>query len=143
MKLTGLSNRQIPVSVFFQDVRSTAEYEVSHVQGAIRIDPDTSDMDHLTKELGLAGSMDKTVVCYCTAGYHGSEMAEKLQHSLTQGREQEGRGSPKVYNLEGGLAKWANERRPMVDSKEQPTKGVHPYNKEWAYLLQPEFRAPL
>ncbi|XP_048477306.1 uncharacterized protein YqhL-like [Rhincodon typus] len=133
-------NRQ---QILLLDVRSPAEYEVSHLQGAVRIDPETTDVDHLVKDLGLAGSMDKTVVCYCTAGYHGSEMAEKLRRSLTQGSEQEGPGSLKVYNLEGGLVKWANESKPMVDRLGQATNLVHPYNNMWAYLVKPEFRAPL
>ncbi|XP_078404379.1 uncharacterized protein LOC144684458 [Cetorhinus maximus] len=100
-------------------------------------------MDHLVKDLGLAGSMDKTVICYCTAGYHGTEMAQRIRSFLTQDCRQEGSGSLKVYNLEGGLAKWANERKAIVDSENQPTSLVHPYNTEWAQLLEPEFRAPI
>ncbi|XP_072909182.1 tRNA uridine(34) hydroxylase-like [Hemitrygon akajei] len=126
------------------DVRSPAEYEVSHLEGAIRVDPQTTDMEKVMKELGLAGDLkDKEVVCYCTVGYHGSEMAQKLQQALASGPEQPGHDCPVVYNLEGGLAKWANERKPIMDGKQQPTRLVHPYNKVWAELVEPEFRAPI
>ncbi|XP_051891451.1 tRNA uridine(34) hydroxylase-like [Pristis pectinata] len=126
------------------DVRSPAEYEVSHLEGAVRVDPETTDMEQVVRELGPAECLkDKEVVCYCTAGYHGSEMAQKLHKALVSGSEQEGQESPKVYNLDGGLVKWANERKPIVDGKEQPTQLVHPYNKVWAQLLEPELRAPI
>ncbi|XP_041053176.1 thiosulfate sulfurtransferase GlpE-like [Carcharodon carcharias] len=129
--------------VLLLDIRSPPEYEISHLPGAIRIDPEATNMDHLVKDLGLAGSMDKTVICYCTAGYHGSEMAQRIRSFLTHDDRQEGSDSLKVYNLEGGLAKWANERKAIVDSENQPTSLVHPYNTEWAQLLEPEFRAPI
>ncbi|XP_078278316.1 tRNA uridine(34) hydroxylase-like [Rhinoraja longicauda] len=121
------------------DVRSAAEYEVSHLEGAVRIDPDTSDVETVVKELGLTGgSEEKEVVCYCTAGYHGSEMAERLGKALPPGR-----GSTRVYSLEGGLVRWANDGKHMVDSGGQTTALVHPYNKVWAQLLEPKYRVPV
>ncbi|XP_067866896.1 uncharacterized protein [Heterodontus francisci] len=130
--------------VLLVDVRSPAEYEISHLQGAVRIDPEATNMDDVVKDLGLADcSKDKTVVCYCTAGYHGSEMAQKIRSFLTRDSGQEEPGSRKVYNLEGGLVKWANERKAIVDSQNQPTSHVHPYNAVWSQLLEPVFRAPI
>ncbi|XP_067864635.1 uncharacterized protein [Heptranchias perlo] len=130
--------------VLLVDARSPAEYEVSHLEGAVRIDPDNTNMDHVVKQLGLADcSKDKTVVCYCTAGYHGSEMAQNLSNFLTRDPGQKQDGSLKVYNLEGGLVKWANERKPIVDGTNQPTSLVHPYNAVWGQLLEPRLRAPI
>ncbi|XP_078080728.1 tRNA uridine(34) hydroxylase-like [Mustelus asterias] len=125
------------------DVRSPGEYQISHLQGAVRVDPETTDMDHLVKNLGLEGSQDQTVICYCTAGYHGSEMAQKIHSFSTRGQGPEGPGPLNVYNLEGGLAKWANESKALVDSEDRPTSLIHPYNREWAELVRPEFRAPI
>ncbi|GCC18651.1 hypothetical protein chiPu_0022116 [Chiloscyllium punctatum] len=130
--------------ILLLDVRSMAEYEVSHLQGAIRIDPDTSDMNHLTKELGLADcNEEREVICYCTVGYRSSKVAQKLVEFLASNAGQTLRRSLRVYNLEGGLVKWANEGKPMVDCKEQPTSLVHPYSSMWAYLVKPEFRAKI
>ncbi|XP_059511421.1 tRNA uridine(34) hydroxylase-like [Stegostoma tigrinum] len=126
------------------DVRSPAEYEVSHLQGAIRVDPETTDMDHLVKDLGLADcDEEREVVFYCTVGYRSSKLAQKMEEFLASDAGQTLRGALRVYNLEGGLVKWANESKPMVDRFGQPTKLVHPYNNMWAYLVKPEFRAPL
>ncbi|GCB83642.1 hypothetical protein scyTo_0024300 [Scyliorhinus torazame] len=136
-------NNPIPVFLFSQDVRSPAEYQVSHLQGAIRVDPETTNMGELVKTLGLEGSGCQTVVCYCTAGYHGSQMAQRVRSLSTPEQGPEGAASLKVYNLEGGLAKWANERRPLVDSEGRPTSVVHPYNTVWAQLVEPEHRATI
>ncbi|XP_067864636.1 sulfurtransferase Alvin_2599-like [Heptranchias perlo] len=124
------------------DARSPAEYEVSHLEGAVRIDPDSTNMDHVVKQLGLADCKEvRAVVCYCTVGYRSSKVAQKLNEFLASDSGQGLRGSLKVYNLEGGLVKWANERKPIVDGTNQPTSLVHPYNTMWGQLLAPEFRA--
>ena len=45
-----------------------------------------------------------------------------------------------VHNLEGSLFKWANESRPMVDGRDEPTIFAHPYSAVWGKLLKPELR---
>ncbi|XP_059829687.1 uncharacterized protein LOC132396162 [Hypanus sabinus] len=126
------------------DVRSPAEYEVSHLEGAIHVDPQTTDMEKLVKELGLADSLaDRDVVCYCTLGYRSCKLAQGLGKVLARETGEGVGNSQRIYNLEGGLMKWANEGKPIVDSKEQPTQLVHPYSSVWAYLLEPQFRAPI
>lgn len=53
----------------------------------------------------------------------------------------EGNGSNiSVYNLEGSIFKWANEKRSLIDSKGQSTVFVHPYNFLYGKLLKSEFR---
>jgi len=32
-----------------------------------------------------------------------------------------------VYNMEGGLFKWANEGKPMIDHKNRSTTKAHPH----------------
>ncbi|XP_078080729.1 sulfurtransferase Alvin_2599-like [Mustelus asterias] len=126
------------------DVRSPGEYQISHLQGAVRVDPETTDMDHLVTNLGLEESNESTdVVCYCTVGYRSSKVAQKLMEFLASDAGRGLRGSLKVYNLEGGLVKWANERKAIVDSENQPTSLVHPYSVMWGKLLEPEFRAKI
>ncbi|XP_041054181.1 uncharacterized protein LOC121283543 [Carcharodon carcharias] len=130
--------------ILLLDIRSPPEYEISHLQGAIRIDPETTNMDHLVKDLGLADCIEITeVICYCTVGYRSSKVAQKLLEFLASDAGQHLRGLLKVYNLEGGLVKWANERKAIVDSENQPTSLVHPYNMMWGQLLEPAFRAQI
>ncbi|XP_051891896.1 uncharacterized protein LOC127581477 [Pristis pectinata] len=126
------------------DVRSPAEYEVSHLEGAVRVDPETTDMEQVVRELGPADAeTTREVVCYCTVGYRSSRLAQRLGQFLASEAGQGLRHSLRVYNLEGGLVKWANERKPIVDGKGQPTHLVHPYSAVWAPLLEPEFRAQI
>ncbi|XP_078278120.1 sulfurtransferase Alvin_2599-like [Rhinoraja longicauda] len=128
--------------ILLLDVRSAAEYEVSHLEGAVRIDPDTSDVETVVKDLGLTASEPaRDVVCYCTVGYRSSRLAQRLDQALSAGAK--GSPSPRVYNLEGGLVKWANEGKPIVDSGGKPTPLVHPYSAIWAPLLQRECRAKI
>ncbi|XP_072326082.1 tRNA uridine(34) hydroxylase-like [Scyliorhinus torazame] len=128
--------------ILLLDVRSPAEYQVSHLQGAIRVDPETTNMGELVKTLGLEDSHEMTeVVCYCTVGYRSSKVAQKLLEFLASDAGQGLRGPLKVYNLEGGLVKWANERKAIVDSENQPTNLVHPYSTMWGQLLEPAHRA--
>ncbi len=108
------------------DARTEAEYTVSHLAGAQRVDI-TSDAAIAT--LLKTDSKDKQVVVYCSVGYRSAKVAQQLQQS----------GFQNSFNLEGGLFRWANEGRPIVHA-EQPTQLVHPYNKWWGLLLKKQHR---
>ncbi|XP_067866895.1 tRNA uridine(34) hydroxylase-like [Heterodontus francisci] len=130
--------------VLLVDVRSPAEYEISHLQGAVRIDPEATNMDDVVKDLGVAGSgADTAVVCYCTVGFHASQLAQKLRNFVAGDSSQNFHGLIKIYNLEGGVLKWAREEKALVDSSNQPTSLVHPYSHLWAELLKADFKAPV
>ncbi|XP_042194538.1 tRNA uridine(34) hydroxylase-like isoform X2 [Callorhinchus milii] len=65
------------------DTRSLAEYEVSHLEGAVHVDPDTVNMDEVVQSLDLADNKEnKDLVCYCTVGYRSSKVAQKLNQYL-------------------------------------------------------------
>ena len=103
------------------DSRSPEEYNVSHIEGAQFIDYDrlnSSSFDEL--------DMEATIVVYCTVGYRSERVGEKLQKE----------GFQKVYNLYGGVLQWANEGRPVVNSKGLPTDSVHTYSRHWSQWLQ-------
>ncbi|XP_067866899.1 uncharacterized protein [Heterodontus francisci] len=92
-----------PNRIMLLDVRSPAEYEISHLQGAVRIDPEATNMDDVVKDLGLADCNEvREVVCYCTVGYRSSKVAQKLSEFLASDAGQRLHMSLKVYNLEGG-----------------------------------------
>ncbi|NJK88768.1 MAG: rhodanese-like domain-containing protein [Myxococcales bacterium] len=112
-----------PVPVLL-DVRTEAEFAVSHLRGAIRIDPEAPASAVQIPE-------GRPVIVYCSVGYRSAALGRRLQ---ARGVE--------VKNLEGGLFQWANDGRPLV-SVSGTAKLVHPYDAVWGRLLRPEARAPL
>jgi hypothetical protein len=106
------------------DVRRPEEYAVSHLPGAVRVDPDAEDLD------GLNVPADAAVVTYCSVGYRSSALAERLME----------RGRANVANLEGSIFAWAGEGRTVVRNG-KPVREVHPYGGEWAFLVEEELRA--
>ncbi len=107
------------------DVRKPEEYAVSHLHGALQVDPDSADLSFLD-------SLDRSapIVAYCSVGYRSSGLTQRLQEA----------GFTNVLNLRGSIFQWANEGRPVYrDEKE--VKQVHPYDKLWGRLLNRELRA--
>lgn len=114
------------------DVRKRPEYDVSHMSGAIHVDPNISETDFVSKYGDL--TRGKTAVFYCSVGVRSSILADKVQAVLAE------EGSPAVYNLEGGLFKWHNESRlletvSIQTSLKQTTPYVHPYNRRWGRMV--------
>ena len=99
------------------DVRTAAEFDVSHLAGARRVDPDAASVS-LPK--------NTPIVTYCSVGYRSAKLAQRLQEA----------GFTDVRNLEGSIFQWANEGRPI-----EPGTKVHPYNKKWGALLNAPLRA--
>jgi len=100
------------------DARSHDEFAVSHLEGALRVDPERPELG------SLRVPEDTSVVVYCSVGYRSAAIVEKLSAA----------GVDDVYNLTGGIFAWANEGRPIVKSGE-PATSVHPYNDIWGYFL--------
>lgn len=105
------------------DVRTKPEYDVSHLHGAIRVDPNaTAGAINVPK--------DQPIVTYCSVGYRSGGFAKKLQDA----------GYTNVQNMAGSIFAWANEGRP-VERDGQRVNKVHPYNATWGKLLKPKLRA--
>ena len=109
------------------DAREPEEFAVSHLHGAIRVDP--SAKPEAVLPLLPHG---KPVVTYCSVGYRSSALAEKLIKA----------GVTSVYNLEGSIFQWANEGRPL-EANGQPAEKVHPYNKKYGRMLDEAKHSPL
>lgn len=107
------------------DVRTRAEFEVSHLRNARQVEPEAS-------AFVIEQPKDRPVVTYCSVGYRSGEFAEKLRTA----------GFTSAVNLEGSIFKWANEGRPLFRNEEQVRK-VHPFNRTWGLLLQKKYRAEL
>lgn len=108
------------------DVREPGEYAVSHIDGAVRVDPNISADAFVDKfAASVAG---RTAVFYCSVGVRSSRLAARVGAAL------QARGASRVYNLEGGLFRWHNERRDLVDTA-GPTDRIHPYDTHWGGLI--------
>jgi rhodanese-related sulfurtransferase len=98
------------------DIRTAEEFDVSHLPGARRFEVGEK-LDDVPR--------DARIVVYCSVGYRSSQAARMLLRS--------GRGN--VANLDGGIFQWSGEGRELLDSAGRPTRSVHPYNAQWARLL--------
>jgi len=107
------------------DVRTAAEYAVSHLPGARRVEPGVAPPRWL-----VALAHDTPMVAYCAVGYRSSAYVERLKQL----------GFSRIYNLQGSIFAWANEERGLVRGT-VPTALVHPYDAVWGRLLDPEHRA--
>ncbi len=107
------------------DARTQAEYEISHLKGALRMDPYRPLLRPLR---GMP--KDTSIVAYSSVGYRSARLASWL------GRQ----GYTRVANLEGSLFRWANEGRPMFHEG-RPTVRVHAYDERWGLLLESPYRA--
>lgn len=113
-------------SVVLLDIREADEFRVSHLRGARRVAPGTTDFD------ALALSAEDVVVVYCSVGYRSAATAQALEEA----------GVEHVFNLTGGIFQWANEERSIYRGDERVSE-VHPYDAVWGRMLDDAHRASL
>ena len=123
----ALSADKQPYVIF--DVREPEEYAVSHIEGAIRVDPSISPDRFL---IAYGEQMEgRPVVFYCSVGMRSSIIADAVQESLRK------QGATDVFNLEGGLFAWHNDGRALVSlDGRQPTEFIHPFDSYWGQLIE-------
>lgn len=122
-ELAGWMNDPQRAAPLLLDVRTRAEYEVSHLQNGRRVEPDAVASI-------VTAPTDQPIVTYCSVGYRSGGFAEKLRAA----------GYTNVANLEGSIFRWANENRPVYRDDPQ-VQTVHPYDRIWGSLLQKKYRA--
>ncbi len=110
------------------DVREPSEFAVSHLKGVTRINPEISAQDFVEKFADI--TTGKAVIFYCSVGQRSSVLADRVQGALVSS------GTKTVYNLEGGIFKWHNERRLLYANGVTPTEYVHPYNPIWGGFVK-------
>lgn len=115
------------------DVRAAADFAVSHLPGASLVNVGATPEQMLL--LSTADRRDaellRPIVLYCALGFESSELADRLKRS----------GFRRVQMLEGGIFRWANERRPLVNSAGAPATEVSAGNSPHAGLLDRSIRA--
>ena len=125
-QLAGWLQDTVQPQPLLLDARTEPEYAVSHLKGAVPVDPYRPSLNSLR---GVP--KDSAIVVYSSAGYRGARVASWLAKS----------GYTTVVNLGGGVFKWANEDRPLFRDLDRPTAMVHPYDQRWGYLLEGRYRA--
>ncbi|XP_073258506.1 uncharacterized protein [Porites lutea] len=125
------------------DTRGENEFRVSRLANAIHLDPEETDltkvMKMIQKEAGTTqGPM--AVVCYCAIGWRASIMSQRLLDELEKPENQDIKSSLEVYNLEGAIFKWANERKDLVDPDGNDTDSVHTFTRLKGMLVDKELR---
>ncbi len=110
------------------DARQPAEFAVSHLPGAQRVDPDATAAELADALANI--DRQREIVVYCSVGVRSAGVAARLREA----------GFENVENLGGSIFRWANQGRPLVRDG-QPVEVVHPYNAVWGRLLDPERRA--
>jgi rhodanese-related sulfurtransferase len=108
------------------DARTQPEYALSHIRGAVWVDPVRPSLRQLR---GVKPA--EAVVVYSSAGYRGARVASWLRRA----------GYTSVVNLAGGVFKWVNEGRPVFREENRPAALVHPYDRRWGLLLDGRHRA--
>lgn len=106
------------------DVREKSEFDVSHIAGAIQVDPGAKASD--VRALLTGTDADTPVVVYCSVGRRSSRLGSRVVDGL------DGR---KVSNLRGGVFAWHNEARPLENAT-GTTNAIHPYNTKWGELIE-------
>lgn len=113
--------------ILLLDARTDAEFGVSRIAGALRVDPRMSAKQfQSTFGADLKG---KTVVVYCAVGARSADLASRIDQVARQG------GAAGVYNLGGGIFRWHNENRPL-QGPSGATDEVHPYSGRAAPLIK-------
>ena len=110
------------------DVRTSEEWNVSHLPGAVRVEPNAT-AESVLRDIPAETSL----VLYSSIGHRSAAFATRLIEA----------GFKNVVALEGSIFQWANERRPLVDGDGAPASIVHPYNPFWIGLLADDVRASL
>ena len=116
-------------SVTLIDARSAEEYQVSRLKGALNL----TEVEEILDFIESRSDSNDPVVIYGSLGYRAAELAQEM----------EDRGVSNLSHLRGGVFRWANEGREVVDANGNVTDWVHPYNKFWGRLLDKKRRFTL
>ena len=109
------------------DVRTEQEYKVSHLEGAIRVDPAIDSAEFL--KAYSEAVKGKTALFYCSVGVRSSKLAERVGQGLKEA------GALGTQNLRGGIFAWLQDGRQLHDAS-GPIELVHPYDKTWGKAIK-------
>ncbi len=109
------------------DIRTAAEFEKSRIATAVRLDPDTAPDDFAARYAALVAERD--LVFYCSIGQRSTELLERVESVCRTA------GAKSCRNLRGGIFRWYNEGKPVVDASGM-TNDIHGYDPVWAVMVE-------
>jgi len=114
------------------DVRQPAEYAVSHLDGAIQLDPDISVVDFMRDYGPLVAG--RQALFYCSVGRRATRLIARVEKPVAA-------AGTTVHNLSGGIFRWQENGGPLVSADGSPTELVHPYNDAVRALMPRQDKA--
>jgi rhodanese-related sulfurtransferase len=118
-----------PAKLALFDVREPREFAISHLAHAVLVPPRSVAALQVVRET-LAGRPEvEWAMFYCAVGVRSSTLASRFMH-ISENRD------IGVANLAGGLLRWSNEGRPLVN-EQGATVAIHPFNRHWGRFLLP------
>ena len=109
------------------DIRTAADFEKSRIATAVRLDPDTAPDDFAARYAALVAERD--LVFYCSIGQRSTELLERVESVCRTA------GAKSCRNLRGGIFRWYNEGKPVVDASGM-TNDIHGYDPVWAVMVE-------
>ena len=109
------------------DIRTAGEYEKSRIATAVRVDPDTGPDEFAACCAYLMAGCD--IVFYCSVGQRSSELLERMESVCVNA------GAKSCRNRRGGIFRWYNEGRPVVDASGE-TDDIDTYDPLWAMMVE-------
>jgi len=106
--------------IIILDIRSKAEYAVSHIKGARFVNYDSFSIKEIQDI-----PKDRQIIIHCSIGYRSERVGEKMLEY----------GYQHVRNLYGGIFDWVNNKYPVYDNNQQQTDKIHAYSKKWGKWL--------
>ncbi len=106
------------------DVRVQAEFQHSHLQGAVHLDPTAADLSPLQRI-----PYEQPIVVYDAAGAGGTAMVVALSRA----------GYRRLSNLDGGVFRWVNQGHPVV-TEQGEAHTVAAASWFWGRLLKARYR---
>ncbi len=88
------------------DVRTPAEYEFSHITGALNVNV----QDDAFAEMAATLDPDKTYIVHCTKNPAGGRSSRALETLRDLGFKH-------LYNLEGGYVAWKEAELPLTEAE--------------------------
>ena len=109
------------------DIRTAGEFEKSRIATAVRLDPDTGQDDFAARYAALVA--ERHLVFYCSIGQRSTELLERVESVCRKA------GAKSWRNLCGGIFRWYNEGKPVVDASGM-TNDIHGYDPVWAVMVE-------
>ncbi len=121
-QLYDLLQKKIPIKqLVILDARTIAEYNVSHIENAKRV-----DYKEFSNEYVWSYNRNATVIIYAALGEQSEAVGVKMREM----------GFKNVYNLYGSILEWVNQGYSVVHADGNKTRQVHVSDKTRAKYLK-------